>query len=113
MFVSATAKGVVKSSNSTVLVVKPISFNTQFEPSGFVSGRSSAANGKIIAITTDVNSKAAGINAEITADVITANGVVTGLQRIDSGFGYIEDEIATFSKEGLNSGTAKLHLVEQ
>lgn len=113
VFVSATAKGVVKSSNSTVLVVKPISFNTQFEPSGFVSGRSSAANGKIIAITTDVNSKAAGINAEITADVITANGVVTGLQRIDSGFGYIEDEIATFSKEGLNSGTAKLHLVEQ
>lgn len=111
--VSSTAKGLIKSSNSTVLTISPLSYSTQFTPNGYVYGRSSTANGKIIAITLDSSSNPAGLNADINADVITANGVVTGLQRIDSGFGYIQNEIASFSKDGLDSGTVKLKLGEQ
>lgn len=108
--ISILAKGIIRSSNSTVLLVKPITYNTQFSAPGSIKGRSSSANAALVSISIDQTSRPSGINAEILGNVITANGTVTGLQRIDSGFGYIQDEVAEFSQTGKTSGTAKLTL---
>ena len=112
--IAAAAKGIIRSSNTTAyipyLVVKPITFNTEFSTPGSILGKASAASATIRFIKIDETSDPSGINAEILGDVITANGVVTGLQRLDSGFGYIQNEVSTFSKEGKSSGTAKVNL---
>ena len=41
-----------------------------------------------------------GLNADISANVITANGSVKTLKVIDSGFGYERFDVGSFSKEG-------------
>jgi hypothetical protein len=108
--ITSVAKGIVRSSNSSVLTVKPITFNTQFFAPGSIKGRSSSANASILSIDIDVTSNPSGVNAQILGDVVTANGIVSELQRLDSGFGYLQDEVSTFTKEGKLSGRAKLNL---
>jgi hypothetical protein len=53
--ISITAKGVIKSSNTSTLVVKPITHNVQFSIPGYIGGRSSAANAAIKSISIEVN----------------------------------------------------------
>lgn len=105
-----TAKGVVKvGSNTSVLYVKRITFNTTFSEGSMVTGVSSGAQATVIAVNDDDQSAPIGINADITADVITADGSATGIQVIDSGFGYSNSSIVQFvSADGERAGTVKL-----
>jgi hypothetical protein len=110
---SAVAKGIIKSANNTNLIVKPITFNTQFKELGSIIGTSTSANGDIVFITIVSDSYPSGLNADVLADVITANGVVTGLQRIDSGYGYTQNQLVNYQKPGKSVGTARIKLGEQ
>lgn len=74
----------------------------------FIQGESSAY--KTMVVVSDNDKTFSGLNAEVSANVITANGSVKTLTVIDSGFGYDRFDIMSFQKEGdLNStiGIAK------
>lgn len=114
--ITNVAKGIVKTVSNTTLTVKPITFNTQFISSNTTSriiGTSSNANGTIIAISEIAGSLPSGLNAEVQADVITANGVVNTLQRLDSGFGYTANQVVSYQKTGGTIGTARVSLGRQ
>ncbi len=112
--VTTVAKGIVKSLANNVLTVKPITFGTQFAPgTGAIVGTSTSASGLLTFITEVEGSAPAGTNALVEADVITANGVVNSLQRIDSGFGYTQNQIVSYRQEGKETGTARIKLGQQ
>lgn len=91
------AKGIVKSSNGTHIAMKRTSFNTSFENGFGITGVNSGATADILSVITDENSKRMGDNAIIGAAAQTANGVATGVEVIDSGFGYINGGDLTLS----------------
>lgn len=106
---TAEAKGIVKSGNSSVLFIKRISFNNTFEAGGTISGQNSDAEATIKSIIEDESVRQIGLNANVTANVVTANGTATSLQVIDSGFGYSNGAIVNFvSEDGARSGEARL-----
>ncbi len=88
----ATAKGQVRSANTSTMIVKRTSINTSFKMNAVIKGRRSGANSSIVGLTYDYTNEAMGNNAVVTANVKTANGIATVLDVIDSGFGYGPDE---------------------
>lgn len=108
---NTAAIGMVKHSNSTHLTLKRLQFNNQFDTSNGLIGSSSGATANIASITTIDDILQIGLNANVVANVQTATGSVTKIDVVDSGFGYIEGENATFtSADGLRSGSAKISL---
>lgn len=107
---TATAKGIVKAgSNSSVLYVKRITFNNTFDPGREIIGTSSGVSANIVSILEDETVRQIGLNANVEANVVTANGTVTALQVTDSGFGYSNSEVVNFvSEDGARQGEAKL-----
>lgn len=105
--ITSTAKGIVKSSNSTHIGVKRIQFDNLFEVGKEITGQVSSATGTIISIIEDTGVLPIGLNANVYANVVTANGSVTGIEVINSGLGYkTGEEIVYTSEDGLRSGTA-------
>ena len=104
--ITSTAKGIVKGSNSTHLFVKRIQFDNLFQPTLTVTGQLSGAVGTIVNITEDDDLLPIGLNANVFANTVTANGSVTGIQITDSGLGYKTGEELTYvSEDGLRTGT--------
>lgn len=110
------AEGTVKSSNSTHILVRRTQFSNLFEVSNtsitkVVTGKSSKANANLIAILTDDLSLPIGLDAVVSSNVQSSTGSTTTMVVYDSGFGYLDDENATFtSADGLRSGTVRLNL---
>lgn len=108
---TVVAQGIVKTSNSTLLSVKRIRFVNTFTVGGQLFGEASAVTANIVAISENENTPQIGLNAVVQTKVQTASGSVSSLDIIDSGFGYIPDETATFmSADESRSGTAKITL---
>lgn len=107
---SSISQGIIKAgSNTSQLRVKRINFENTFKEGVEVSGESSGATANVISIVEDSESLPIGLNASIEANVTTANGQVSQLQVIDSGFGYSNSEIVEFTAEdGIRSGSAKV-----
>lgn len=132
-------KGIVKEqSNSTVLYLKRVTFDDTFDE-GFdvyleddgkfldessnelmtdhaavLTGVTSGTTADIVSVIEDASSNISGLNAAIAANVVTANGSVASLDIIDTGFGYYNNEIVTFSSNtNTNSGTVKITLTNQ
>jgi hypothetical protein len=104
--ITSTAKGIVKGSNSTHLFVKRIQFDNLFQPTLTVTGQISGAVGTIVSVTEDDELLPIGLNANVFANTVTANGSVTGIQITDSGLGYKTGEELTYiSEDGLRTGT--------
>ena len=100
---TARARALVKSgSNTSVLKLKRINLENTFvvDPSAALVGRSSGATANVISINADISSEFVGVNANIVANAETSNGVVNSLEVFDSGFGYIQDETLTLTKQG-------------
>lgn len=95
-----TTIGQVKSSNSSAVKVKRLSLNNDFIVGDMLLGRLSGAEATITDVSEDVGFLPIGENAVVSANVQTANTVVSTLQVIDSGFGYVNDETVTMSLEG-------------
>ena len=108
----STAKAIVKSSNSSQMLAKRITFENTWLPSEPMIGEVSGAEADVIGVTEDITELyPIGLNADITANVVTSNGEVTALQVIDSGFAYSNGEIVDFvSEDNLRAGTAKMIL---
>jgi hypothetical protein len=108
----STAKAIVKSSNSSQMLAKRITFENTWLPNEPLIGEVSGAEADVIGVTEDITELyPIGLNADITANVVTSDGEVTALQVIDSGFAYSNAEIVDFvSEDNLRSGTAKIVL---
>ena len=108
----STAKAIVKSSNGSQMLAKRITFENTWLPSDTIIGEVSGAEADVVGVTEDITELyPIGLNADITANVVTSDGEVTSLQVIDSGFAYSNAEIVDFvSEDNLRSGTAKMIL---
>ena len=89
-------KGVVLSANSSELLVERTSFNVAFNLGNEIVGGSYGATANvtnIIQLSSDdsFDRQIMGDNANIDADVIAANGIVTDVEVLDSGYGYVHD----------------------
>jgi hypothetical protein len=105
--ITSTAKGIVKSANSTHLKVKRIQFDNLFQATLDIVGQQSGTSAEIVGVVEDQSVLPIGLNANVYANVITANGYVTNIDVVDSGLGYKNGEqIVYTSADGLRSGTA-------
>jgi len=97
---ATSARGFVKeNSNSTLLYIKRINLENTFKVGEVVVGRTSGATATLVNVDEDTTTEAIGVNSNVVANVQTANGVATTLAVQDSGFGYIERETVTLSRE--------------
>jgi len=104
--VGVSTKGLIRSANATSLIVKYLTIQSQFTPFTTIVGSSSAATANVISVSTVETSKPVGLNADVYANVVTAAGAVTSLDVVDSGFGYIENDIVSFRSDSGTTGTA-------
>lgn len=105
---SVVAKGIIKSANTTHLQVKRIQFDNNFIVDSSLTGSQSGSSATITSIIEDMSTLPIGLNAQIEANVVTSNGVITNLEIIDSGVGYSTGDIILFtSEDGERSGEAK------
>ncbi len=115
---SAVAKGQVYKFNNNQdgtgdVGIRRLSFSVGFNDVGTIAGASSGAGGTIDSLYEDEATKAIGDNANVIADARAANGIVTGVEVIDSGFGYQHSANLTLrstdnSKDIVVSGTANV-----
>lgn len=101
-----SAKGIVKSFSQDKLYVKRIQMNNSFEIGNTVIGSLSGSSANVVSIGPDPNSGIAGFNANVSARATTADGVISSVQIVDSGFGFSNDAKVTFtSDDSTRSGT--------
>lgn len=109
----ANAKAIVQSQTGDSLSLKRISTLDLSTSGANLVGISSGATATVASITPQ-SPPQSGLNANIAANVTTANGTVANVVVYDSGFGYVNGEIATFtSEDGSRSGTLELTLAKQ
>jgi len=108
--ITSTAKGIVKSANTSVVRVKRLTFENTFKEGTILLGDVSGASADVIGISEDLDVRyPIGLNADIEANVITANGQITSLQIIDSGIGYSNSDVLQYtSSDGERSGSVKV-----
>lgn len=94
---SVTAKGTVLSANLTHISIERNSFNVGFIDGIQITGATSGATASIVGVQPLLTRNPAGDNADITAKAISANGIATTVDIIDSGYGYITGEEVTLS----------------
>lgn len=103
------AQGIVKSANTSTVLVKRINFENTFIPGESITGQFSGTSATLISVAEDASSASIGVNANIEANVVTANGTITNLEVIDSGIGYSNSEVVQYtSADGSRSGTGKV-----
>jgi len=108
--ITSTATGIVKSSNNSAVNVKRLNFENTFIEGQNIIGDVSGTSANVISVTED-NSLVypIGLNAIVTANVVTANGQVSSLQIVDSGFGFSNSELVQYtSEDGTRAGTIKI-----
>lgn len=104
--ITSTAKGIVKTANATHITVKRLQFENTFGTGNNIVGQSSGATGDIVSIA-EQDVLQIGFNANVEANVVTANGTVTSLEIIDSGIGYRNNEQMLYNSEDFTrAGTA-------
>ena len=97
LFRSALVKEVA---NSSYMALKRINLENTFSVGGTIVGRTSGAQATVVSVAQVNTLPVLGLNANIGANVQTANNVVTKLQVYDSGYGYEDLESVTLTKEG-------------
>jgi len=108
-----TTTGSVATSNTSQIQVKRLNLYNEFYSGYSLLGKSSGATATIIGVG-EASTVALGENANITANVQVANTVVATVDILDSGFGYVDDEVVTMV--GNNSNfvvTARTSLINQ
>lgn len=98
---STTARARVKDGSSyTQLYLKRLNLENTFQTGSYIIGQTSGATAVVDVVAQDAAAIPIGMNANIVANVQTANAVVSGLALFDSGFGYIDKETVTLTKVG-------------
>jgi hypothetical protein len=89
------AKGIVKDSIGNKVFVKRIQLKNMFTANTIAGGLSGTA-ANVALIEEDYDSLPAGFNSNIRARASTSDGVISRLQVVDSGFGYLNDTELVF-----------------
>lgn len=104
----------IETDGTMQLYVQYQSFELEFQIGETIESLTTNVTADVITITEDEASLPMAFNANVTANVVTANGIVSKLEIIASGFGFNDNEGVTFvSEDGLRAGTAKANVVMQ
>ncbi|AKF12999.1 baseplate wedge subunit [Sinorhizobium phage phiM19] len=105
-------KGIVISYNPTTtrMRVQRELFETDFNDGVPIVGGSVTASTALISSVTPVDEYIFGDNAQVPGTVIAANGVVTGVEVINSGYGYEEGEADLTSETNPFAVSGTIHL---
>lgn len=107
--ITVTARSLVKTANSSVIFAKRIQFENTWEPDNTVIGLSTGATANVVSVTEDPSTLPIGLNAVVNATTVIAPGAVSSLEVVDSGFGYGNRQLATYtSTDGSRSGSVLL-----
>lgn len=91
------AHGTVEIGGAAVLRVKREQFDNHWIENGNnIIGQTTGASAKISHLSEWTNATPIGLNAVVTANVVTANGTVTFLSVTDSGYGYEKGQQVSF-----------------
>jgi len=110
---SSVATGRIKNlSNTSTLFIKRTSLFDEFiNNGGTLVGEISGETATVVFSAPDTSSDIIGLNANITANVITTTGSITDLTLVDSGISFYQDQGATFSSlDGARVGAGKINL---
>lgn len=108
------ALGSVLSVNGTTLNARRLSILQDITSGYTITGGLSGATATVASSVANVISNVSGDNANVVANVFASQGTVANLVVQASGFGYIPNELITFtSADGTRSGTAKTVLSKQ
>lgn len=106
--VPTQAKGLVVGVEANTVYVKRQQFENKFQLNKTLSGGSTGVTANLIQIEEFTGRYPIGFNAQIDGSTFSANGVVTSLQVIDSGYGYSNNQTLVYtSDDGQRSGTAR------
>jgi hypothetical protein len=95
-------------------LIKRINLENTFKVGSTVTGRTTGAQATLTTVEEDYSTRPIGFNANVTANVQASNGIVTELAVKDSGFGYVNNEVVTLTKQGSSySVTALVELQKQ
>lgn len=109
--INSEARGRIKARVDNTLYVERLQLNNRFISGQPLLGASTGSNATLTAVTLDPASSVAGLNAEVTADAAIGEGVASGVQIVDSGFGFPDDNGLTFiSADGIKTGTLSARL---
>lgn len=87
---------------------------TVFTMSGVITGQATGTDAMIVGVREDDTALGVGMNALVSANIVTGNGVVGNIEIIASGYSFIDNENLTFlSRDGLRAGTAKVSLMNE
>ena len=115
---STGARGLVQSANSTVINLQRLNLFKEFVPTtdtnSKIVGNQTGAVANVVYINSqnfipgaDIDQVYAGISAKIQTSTTTANGIITSVQVVDSGFGHIDGETLALRKPGATTATVR------
>ena len=117
--VSSVATGQFKSistdpgdPNKHLVKIRRLSFGQSFVPGAVLTGSETGATANVLFAYDDPDTLPIGLNADIEANVVTANGVVTSVELIDSGYGYEDGaavSLVSSNSEFIVTGTARVN----
>jgi len=117
---SISAKGLIKSTainpidGDMLLYVRRLSYGASFVPNTQILGLTTGSTANVVTTSSDPSSNVIGWDATVYANVVTADGSVSGLQVLDSGFGYSNGDVITFeSLDGTRFGLADALVFQQ
>ena len=88
------AKGIIESSNSSLVTLRRISF-VNFITGTLLSGAESGSTANVVFITEDASANVIGNNAVVEAAAGITNGTLSSVEVVDSGFSYQSGEVVT------------------
>lgn len=85
-----TAKGQVYAQTDDSVSLRRLSFSVGFNnaPGSYIFGSTSGANGNVTDVYQDENTRPIGDNIQLLANTKAANGIVTEVEVLSSGYGY-------------------------
>ena len=108
------AKGLVQSYNTITkrLSIRVITFEADFLAGNAITGATTGATANVNTVLNNTADPIMGLNADIGISIVSADGVVKSLKIINSGYGYVDDETVTLTKDG-ESLTATAYVEKQ
>lgn len=95
---NVVVSGTIKDANSSSIIIGRNDVYRDFIYST-VTGSISGAQGNVVQAD-EISSAPAGYNANVSSEVFTSNGTVVDMQIVDSGFGFANAQLTTFTGDG-------------
>jgi hypothetical protein len=97
---SFTAKGIINEVTNDKLYVKRIQLDNKFVTGNNITGSLSGTIANVVSIGIDLQSDIIGLNASVKTKASIADGVISKIQIIDSGYGFSNDSEIMFTSAG-------------